>query len=214
MHKLHHALPHLLLCGMLTLCACESKHPDKSTRNGISSETSTLATDSAETAEAPIDSLSNEEVSTKCGVIYCELTNLSEQLAAVNSPDALIRAKKDYLENLPKLTQETTTLDSNEQAMVQQLMEKVTHQYEKTCREYEMPANGVIDNLNHLISRIDKVHSKAELQRFQDVRIGMLRKLDDLYLCVEHDSKRIPEVKRLAMTLKSKYESKKNELGL
>ena len=52
------------------------------------------------------------------------------------------------------------------------------------------------------------------MNRYEENRLGVLRNLDNVYLCVEQNDKGIPEVKRLSQALKSKYESKKHELGL
>lgn len=132
----------------------------------------------------------------------------------VRSPDGLVSAKKKYMEMTQSLRSEMATLSKEEKAAVTKYQQEAEASYTKACREYEVPANGVIANLNNLIRRIDQIHTKQELNRFQDCRLGMLQSLDDIHLCVEHNSRQIPEVKRLAQTLKGKYSSKRHELGM
>ena len=54
-----------------------------------------------------------------------------------------------------------------------------------------------------------------DMYRFEDCRLGVLRNLENVYLCVEQkDSKGISEVKRLSLVLKSKYDAKRHEVGM
>jgi len=209
MKKSLNVLPFFCLSAMLLFLACESKQKLQ--------ETETQEEDIAETyrsvAEKNGDSIIQENVSNQCALIYCNFDELKEQLTTVKSPDALIRVKKEYLEKIDVLTNDMATLDPEEQKFVTHQKNTLDSLYRRVCQEYEVPANGVIDNLNHLIARIDQVKTKDELNRFEDVRYGMLQKLDDIYLCVEHTSNRISEVKRLAQILKNKYETKKHELS-
>ena len=212
MKYLIHSFPILLLLILLSLCACESKR-EKSPRANIAQHDGYA--DSlllAETIDALSDSVAGEDgkpVSAPCAQLYIELTDLKERLEAVKSPDALIRAKKKYQEVIPRLNKANTTLDSQEKPVIQRTTAEMEAFYSKACREYEIPASGVIDNLKNLISRIDQIKTQQEFNRFQSARLGMLQGLDDIHLCVEQRSHHIAEVKRLAQTLKSKYEAKK-----
>ena len=71
-----------------------------------------------------------------------------------------------------------------------------------------------VDNLNDYLKAIDKVQTKQDLIHYEEGRLGVLRNLDNIHLCVVQTDRNIPEVKRLAMTLKSKYETKQHELGM
>ena len=142
------------------------------------------------------------------------IEQVSDQLDFVKSPDGLSRAKRDFQKNLADATADVNTLSGEEKAIAIKHEQELKAQYERMCREYEVPAIGVIANLTDLIQRIDKIHDRAEFDRFRDCRVGMLNNLDNIHLCVDHNSNRINEVKRLAQTLKSKYEAKKKELGI
>lgn len=155
-----------------------------------------------------------EHVGKECAVICNNLDIARDRLTRVLSPDGLISAKKMYLVATNTLTNDMQGLTSQEKSLVQNYKAEADKVYQKACQEYEVPASGVIANLNDMIKGIDKVKTKQDMYRYEDCRLGVLRNLDNVYLCVEHNSKSIPEIKRLSQTLKSKYESKQHELGI
>lgn len=155
-----------------------------------------------------------EKVGNGCAAICQRMEDTEYKLSSVKSPDALISAKKEYLTLVASLDKELSGISKDERGVANGYKAKLDRAYVAACREYEIPATGVVSNLNDLIRQLDNMHSKNEFVRFQNVRIGMLRKLDDLYLCVEQNSKSIAEVKRLSQALKNKYESKKQEFGV
>lgn len=155
-----------------------------------------------------------EKVGNGCAAICQRMEDAEYKLSSVKSPDALITAKKEYLTLVASLDKELSGISKDERGVANGYKAKLDRAYVAACREYEIPATGVVSNLNDLIRQLDNMHSKNEFVRFQNVRIGMLRKLDDLYLCVEQNSKSIAEVKRLSQALKNKYESKKQEFGV
>ena len=155
-----------------------------------------------------------EKVGNECAAICQRMEDAEYKLSSVKSPDALITAKKEYLTLVASLDKELSGISKDERGVANGYKAKLDRAYVAACREYEIPATGVVSNLNDLIRQLDNMHSKNEFVRFQNVRIGMLRKLDDLYLCVEQNSKSIAEVKRLSQALKNKYESKMQEFGV
>ena len=200
----------LPLIIMLLACSCNSRQKDGLPADG-SAMSESAYTSSAE--EMLRDSIAKkEEVGNECAAICQRMVYADEMLAAVKSPDALIAAKKEYLAVSVSIEKGFSGISKQEQSVLNTYKANLDRTYADVCREYEIPASGVIANLNNLIRRVDKIHSKSELASFQDVRIGMLRKLDDIYLCVEHNSNKISEIRRLAQILKDKYEDKKQEL--
>ena len=208
-----HPLPYPIwtMIVMLLVCSCNSQQKDTlPAGNGIADDGEIYPTE-----EMLRDSIAmKEDVGNACATLCQHMMQVEEMLSAVKSPDALIFAKKEYLSLIASIDKDISNMSKQELCVVDGYKANLDKTYITTCREFEIPANGVIANLNNLINRIDKIHSKDELLRFQDVRIGMLRKLDDLHLCVEHNSNNIAEIKRLAQTLKAKYEGKKQELGM
>lgn len=160
------------------------------------------------------DSFNGNKVSKECAVICYRIDKVEDKIDRVVSPSTLINIKKEYLESLKSAESGNENLIESEQAIVQSRISEVEAEYKKACRDYEVPASGVIYNLKDLIEQIDKVKNRSDFDSFQNCRYGILHDLDNIHLCVEQGSNKIPEVKRLAQTLKSKYESKKKELGI
>ncbi len=202
---------HMFVAIALIMVSCEDK------KNGnLNSDTSLEEFEKTPSWEELLaDSIvEKEHVGKECAVICNNLDIATNRLSNVLSPDGLISAKKIYFAATTNLANDTQGLSSQEKSAVQNHKQEADEAFSKACRAYEVPASGVIANLNNLIKGIDKVKTAQDMSRFEDCRLGMLRNLDYIYLCVEQNSKSIPEVKRLAQTLKSKYESKKHELGL
>ena len=208
--RMQKTLP-LLLAALLLFTACEEK---KTTPRG-----------STFVPEGPLDpnlydvpedgNWEEEETAESECTRLCDLLSTdAERLEGVRSPDALIAAKKQHQQTVTEVKQGMTELDGEEKSLVNAGLKAADAAYAQACTEYEIPASGVIANLSHLIGTIDGIRTEEEFHRFQDCRLGMLRHLDDIHLCVEQRSKQIPEVKRLAQTLKRKYETKKTEFGI
>lgn len=207
--KSHHCFSRLFFSTLLlaALTACDKK--------GGESEYVYTEEDEFEGIATLIgDSVEGEKVSKECAVICYKIDKVAEEASAVNSPSVVIQLKKKYAESLSSATKGVDALDTHEKEIAQQHESEAEAAYREACRKNELPAEGVMSNLRKLIERIDKLNTKAELERFEDIRYGMLQGLDDIHLCVESNSRSIPEVKRLAQVLKSKYIAKKEQLGL
>ena len=186
-------LPYLLLTSILAMTACDEKKDDK----GLNSDTYLEEYEKAPSWEELLaDSIVvKEHVGKECAVICNNLDIATDRLTHVLSPDGLISAKKMYLMATNNLSTDMKGLTNHEISMVKSHQAEADKAYRKACQEYEVPASGVIANLNDMIKG--------------------LRNLDHVHLCVEqNDKKNISEVKRLALTLKNLYESKKHELGM
>lgn len=202
-------LPYFFVILMLMMVSCEDK------KNDNKGETYLEEYEKAPTWEELLaDTIAEKEhVGKDCAVICNNLDIATDRLTNVLSPDGLISAKKRYIVATTDLSEDMKELTDEEKALVRDYKAKADEAYQKACQAYEVPASGVIANLNDLIKGIDKVNTKPEMYRYEENRLGVLRNLDYVYLCVEQDSKSIPEVKRLSQILKSKYETKKHELG-
>ena len=211
MRNMKKSLPYLLVALVLTMTSCEEKK-----NGGMSDETYLEEYEQTPTWEELLaDSIvEKEHVGKECAVICNNLDIATDRLTHVLSPEGLISAKKQYILATTNLSNDMQGLSGQEKSLVQTYKATADKAYRQACQEYEVPADGVIANLKDLIRDIDKVNTKQEMSRYEDCRLGVLRNLDNVYLCVEQNSKSIPEVKRLAQTLKSKYESKQHELGI
>lgn len=209
MFVLSKKISYLMLVAALLLTACE---PTKK-RDG--SDVFNQDDDFPTAEEVLYDSIAEQKhISVESAAVCHDLEEVVIQLNNVHSPEGLIIAKKTYAVILASLNKEQDSLSANDKAVLDKYRKEAEEAYEKACTEYEVPAAGVLANLKNLIERIDKIKTKSELYRFQDCRLGMLNGLDDIHLCVEHNSSQLPEIKRLAQSLKSKYTTKKQDLGV
>ena len=212
MRNMKKSLPYLLVALVLTMTSCEEKK-----NGGMSGETYLEEYEQTPTWEELLaDSIvEKEHVGKECAVICNNLDIATDRLTHVLSPDGLISAKKMYLMATNNLSTDMKGLTNHEISMVKSHQAEADKAYRKACQEYEVPASGVIANLNDMIKGIDKVKTTQDMYRYESGRLGVLRNLDHVHLCVEqNDKKNISEVKRLALTLKNLYESKKHELGM
>lgn len=195
------------LLMMSTLLSCDNK---KGNEQELAGDDVDIYTNIADLVS---DSVEGEKVSKECAVVCYKIDQVTEEVASVNSPEALITAKQSFKEEIAEAGSGIKELDGEEQALANRHVQEAEEEFSKACREYEVPASGVIANLKDLIKRIDKVKTKRELDSFQDCRLGMLMNLDNIHLCVDSKSTKIKEVKTLAQTLKSKWEAKKKEIS-
>lgn len=160
------------------------------------------------------DSIPTNSMSRECAKVCYNIDKVQSEIAIVNNPSSLIEIKKQYEKNIAEATNDISQLDREEQLIAIEHQKEADEAYRKACRSYEVPASGVIANLENLIRQIDEVQTKDELRQFQECRIGMLSDLDNIHLCVESNSHSIPKVKKLAQNLKIKYEDKKHQFGI
>jgi len=199
----------LLVAGMMVSC-------DDKKNGGLNGETYLEEYEKTPSWEELLaDSIvEKEHVGKECGVVCNNLDIATDRLTHVLSPEGLISAKKMYIVATQNLSSDTKGMTAHELAMVKSHKADADKAYGEVCRKYEVPASGVIANLNDLLKGIDKVRNTQDMYRYEDCRLGVLRNLENVYLCVEQkDTKGISEVKRLSLALKSKYEAKKHELG-
>jgi len=204
-------LPYILFILLLTMVSCEDKK-----NGGLNGNTYLEEYEKTPTwEELYADTIAEKEhVSKDCGVICNNFDIATDRLKNVLSPQALISAKKIYNLANDNLANNIKGLTADEKTLVQTYKTEADKAYHTACQAYEVPASGVIANLNELIKGIEKVHSKSDMVHYEENRLSILRNLDYIHLCVDQNDRGISDVKRLAQTLKSKYEDKQHELGI
>ncbi|NLV53618.1 MAG: hypothetical protein GXY64_10205 [Bacteroidales bacterium] len=203
--------PFLFLTIVLSITSCDEKS------NGTyDNRYGNIGDENAPTwDEIMTDSIAEEKnVSEECAAVCNDLDAATYELENVKSPAALMSPKKRYIKAVAALDEQINSYNSKEKSTVAEYKKKADKAYAEACLQFEVPASSVIANLNELLKDIDKVKNIQDMYRYEEGRLGTLRYLDDIHLCVEHDSKSIPEVKRLAFRLKNKYDSKKHEIGM
>lgn len=202
-------IPSILLFSLLMLIACESK------QEKFPGEMTDEEWENRPTLEDIIcDSIAEkEDISVECAALCNDLNNDIRDLAMVNSPTALIYAKKDHQALIANVTRSAKGFKAHERTILHDYCEQAVNAYDDVCRRYEVPATGVIANLEQLSHDIDQVHSVKEFEDYKDRYYGVMKELDDIHLCIERRSNDIPKVKRLAQALKSKYQAKQEVYG-
>ena len=194
-----------LLSLLLVLAACESK------QSKFPGEMTDEEWDNRPTLEDLIcDSLAEQEdISIECAELCNDLNYDIRTLSMVNSPTALIRAKHEHQTLMATVASQAKSFKEHDRTTLKTYSDKAADTYQDICHRYEIPASGVIANLEQLTREIDKVNSPKEFEEYDDHHYGVMQELDHIYLCIEHRSPDIPKVKRLAMALKEKYEAKR-----
>lgn len=202
-------IPSILLFSLLMLIACESK------QEKFPGEMTDEEWENRPTLEDIIcDSIAEkEDISVECAALCNDLNNDIRDLAMVNSPTALIYAKKDHQALIANVTRSAKGFKAHERTILHDYCKQAVNAYDDACRRYEVPATGVIANLEQLSHDIDQVHSVKEFEDYKDRHYGVMKELDDIHLCIERRSNDIPKVKRLAQALKSKYQAKQEVYG-
>lgn len=160
------------------------------------------------------DTIDGEKVSNECAIINNDLERLKASLELISSPSMLMTAKVTYQHDLDSLSMGNDNLTPEEASIIKTLIKDIATTYEAKCKEYEIPAEGVIDNLRRCIDRVNKTNNSTELIRFMEARRGMLMDLDYIHLCVDSRSNRIDEVRKLAAQLKHDLDRKKRRFGV
>lgn len=191
------------LCVAALITSCKSEH--KSQYNTYEEQYEDLL------PYGVTDTINGEKVSKECALMNNDLERLLNRVERVKSPDMLMLLRKDFEHTLDSLTIGSDNLATEEKTVINHLCDSIRTSYAQVCKQYEIPADGVIDNLKRCINRVNQAGTVTQLYTFMDNRRGMLRNLDYIHLCVESNSKKIPEVKRLAQQLKTTLEAKKKQ---
>lgn len=160
------------------------------------------------------DTIDGVKVSPECAIINYNLEDLLDRIERVKSPDMLMRLKSVYQHDIDSLTANLSGLAANEKDIIASQKVAIAEAYATACRQYEIPADGVIANLKYCIQDVNAAQSHKALEDFMRYRTGMLRNLDIIHLCVESRSTKIPEVKRLAAQLQHDLDNKKKRYSV
>lgn len=76
-----------------------------------------------------------------------------------------------------------------------------------------MPANGVIQNIENLTSRLERCQSKSEFMRILDPRHSFFKNLRSIHTIVE-EKDRQPEVREKAEKLHELFLKKKEQFNI
>lgn len=190
----------------MSVISCETNNSSGSSSNNDSDEFCEY--------EYITDSIGEEAVSHDCAIIYTQLQQLQWRWEDVKSPSMIAKARSTWKKDITDAARQIKAFEGEEAYLLDSVLTDIKEMYKEKCHDYLIPASGVISNLKTCIKRVDEVNTKRDLERFREPRIGMLNDLDKIHLCIEESSNDLGTVKRLAETLKSKYEEKCTRLGV
>lgn len=146
--------------------------------------------------------------------VNIEIDDILRSISDVKSPSMLMRFKYQYPELLANLKADYSHLSDADKKILQEKMASIKSIYKNACREYEVDPEGVIMNLTHMISNVQKVKTKDEYDRFESSKYGTIVNLDKVQFATHDNSPKIPEIKKLATKLDGLIREKKRELGI
>jgi hypothetical protein len=194
-----------LVCTFILGCNKSNKSSD--TQQDVSG-------DFVDTVLVINDSVDGEKVGQDCALLSQKLDDIASLLDEVKSPSMLMRAKADYATRLADVTAAIGQLSVAEQTLMKDKVAQLKEQYAETCKAYEVEPDGIIANLENLITNIQKIHTRADFENFCSGRYGVLNNLDKIHLSTHDNSASVAQIKRLARQLNQLYEGKKAELGI
>jgi len=141
------------------------------------------------------------------------ITIVDDEIRNINSPDVL-------MENLNKINLElqnisniiSSTSDIKKQEELEKKYKKLEEEYNNKLKQYSLPANGIIQNINRQTERLNKCFDKKNFQNILDTHYSFLNNLSKIHYIVE-EKNRQSEVRELAEKLQQLYNEKKTLFG-
>lgn len=160
------------------------------------------------------DTIDGQVLDEKTTEVNIEIDDILHSISDVKSPSMLMRFKYQYPELLANLKADYNNLSAADKEILKEKMESIKTIYKNACREYEVDPEGIIINLTHMISNVQKVKTKEEYDLFESSKYGTIVNLDKVQLATHDNSSKIPEIKNLARKLDGLIREKKRELGI
>lgn len=191
---------------MIASCSPEKKEhisafePDEGEENVVEQES--LDNESQNT-EASVSSISSSSIE-----------SIKEEVNEINSPDKLMEHRQDIENEITALSIKIEkTSDPEEKARLNSLLKQLQSNYNQKQREYLLPANGIVDNIRNLSSRLEKCQTKDEFMRILEPRISYFKNLTKVHTLVEEPNRR-QEVREMAEALNVLFQKKKAQFGV
>lgn len=132
------------------------------------------------------------------------------ELQAVKSPDMLLAAMTAY-DIYKKETTNVLNLPQERERLAK-LQDEVDRAYSQACRDYMLPARGVLQTIQLVQQRLHNCHTSAEFNRLRDVRYAYFQSLPQLHrIVIEPNKRRV--VHQQALELQKLLDSKQAEFS-
>lgn len=137
-----------------------------------------------------------------------QLKHMEIEISKINSPDMLMECKQNYESNLSHIFNSISkTSETNNKTIVKKHFTIVKQALDKKIKDYSLPANGIIQNINIQIQRIEKCSSKEDLLDVLDSHYSFFKNLSKIHLIVEEQNRQ-SEVQELASQLNNAFKEK------
>ena len=142
------------------------------------------------------------------------IKSLKENVQAINSPDKLMENRQEIESEIATLSAKIAqTTDQEEKTRLTSKLNQLESDYHQKMREYLLPANGIVENINNLTSRLEKCQTKDEFMKILEPRFSYFKNLTKVHTLVEEANRR-QEVRELAEALNVLFQKKKAQFGL
>lgn len=194
-----------VLAIIVSITSCDGKKNKRNWTNEDEFGSSELSiSDDSNNNHIPI----SEYETTNLEEIENNLKNMEIDISKINSPDKLMECKQNYELYLSHtLKSISQTSETNNTTIVQQHFTKVKQALENKIKDYSLPANGIIQNINIQIQRIENCSSKDELLDILDSHYSFFKNLSKIHLIVEEQNRQ-SEVQELASQLNIAFKEK------
>lgn len=143
-----------------------------------------------------------------------KVQNLKYEVDVIASPSMLQNIMPNISERLDECRSLTNSVsDEDEKQRLTSEIMSINNLFAQRCREYKMPAAGIIDNLLTVTYKVEQAKDAGDLKRIMEPRYGYFKNLSTLYMIVEEESK-VAEVRRLSKNLEQKFNQKKRLFGV
>ena len=197
----------LFIITVISFISCDSKKGKTTWEdddNDYSEETDYSTTENKSNNE---DTFTLEDMSK----VEKSINDLQSNINDVNSPDKLMEYGSEIEDKISMMeNQISRSNDSNERDSLENQIYFLKKEYDEKQREYSMPANGLIQNINNLKKRLNECHSEKDFLDILNNRYSYFKNLPNLHKIVE-EKNRQSEVREKASELSSIFSKKASE---
>lgn len=177
-------LPPLFVLALFLLLGCKGGHSGRDVPWGTADETDD------DTTVYTLEETGGDTLLVGSAAYHDQAARAEELLRTledVKSPDMLLHAMDKY----DQLHLDPAALsDADEQARLRALSARLKAAYAQACRDYQLPALGILQTIANVRQRLERCSSSAAFYRIVDARRGYFRELPEVHRLVAEPSQR------------------------
>ena len=160
------------------------------------------------------DNESQETANSTSSISVSAIETVEENVNEINSPDKLMEHRYKIESEIANLSAKIAKAsNSEEKARLSARLNQLQTSYHQKEREYLLPANGIVDNIRNLTSRLEKCQSKDEFMKILEPRFSYFKNLTKVHTLVEEPNRR-QDVREMAEALNVLFQKKKAQFGV